>query len=202
MVMPPIIEHVEEADATELESFYQYIHDACGIPVMVQDAPKVTGVGMSPSLLARLALIDGVDYAKVEEQPSFPKIREVSGHTASEFGVFGGMNALFFLEEMASGAVGTMPACEFTDLLAEVLSAWEESDHALARKRFNRLLPLVRFGLQPGISWAVHKEVLVRRGVIDSAFVRPPAKPLDSAVKEALNTIVDDLAVFHPELAR
>lgn len=201
MVMPPTTDRASSGDGIGLEGFYRHVHDACGIPVMVQDAPKVTGVEISPEMMARLALIEGVDYAKVEDQPTPPKIREVSSLVGDGFGILGGMNAMFFLEEMACGAVGTMPACEFTDMLAGVLEPWEKGDQPAARERFNRLLPLIRFGLQPGISWAVHKEVLVRRGIIESSVVRPPAKPLDPASKAALNTIVEDLSIFYPELS-
>jgi 4-hydroxy-tetrahydrodipicolinate synthase len=86
-----------------------------------------------------------------------------------------------------------MPACEFPDLLRPVLSLWESGARAQARAAFNRLLPLIRFGLQPGIAWSIHKEVLVRRGVIASATVRPPAVDADPATLAALGDILDDL---------
>ena len=144
---------------------------------MVQDAPGPTGVNMPVSLIVELSKLDGVDSVKVETQPTAPKVGAVVDATAADFLVLGGQNALFVLEEYARGAVGTMPACEFPDLLAPVLAAAP----AIARRPFNRLLPLIRFGLQPGIAWSIHKHVLVRRGIIASATVRSPAADADPA---------------------
>ncbi|GAA0927295.1 hypothetical protein GCM10009558_107000 [Virgisporangium aurantiacum] len=58
-----------------------------------------------------------------------------------------------------------------------------------------RLLPLVRFGLQPGIAWSIHKHVLVRRGIIGSAVVRPPASDADPGTLAALGDILADLGL-------
>src|SRR5690606_30307711 len=91
------------------------------------------------------------------------------------------------------GAVGTMPACEFADALAVVLRAHHDGRSADARAAFTRLLPLVRFGMQGPIAWAVHKHVLVRRGVIDDPAVRLPAAPLDPASARDLDALLGDL---------
>lgn len=48
-------------------------------------------------------------------------------------------------------------------------------------------------GLQSGIAWAVHKEVLVRRGLIDHAAVRVPARELDTRARAGLAAILDRL---------
>lgn len=50
-------------------------------------------------------------------------------------------------------------------------------------------------GLQQGIAWAVHKEILVHRGIIDHATVRLPAKPLDAGGRALLDDVLDDLGL-------
>src|SRR5690606_390026 len=116
---------------------------------------------------------EGVDSVKVEAPPTVPKMCAVADALAGRsLAVLGGQNAQFVLDELACGAVGTMPACEFTDLLAPILRAWRSDDRVRARSDFERLLPLIVWGLQSGTAWAVHKEVLVRRGIIASATVR------------------------------
>ncbi|GGM14297.1 hypothetical protein GCM10007977_014200 [Dactylosporangium sucinum] len=168
---------------------------AAGLPVMVQDAPASTGVTLPAPLVVELSKLDGVESAKVETQPTAPKVGAVIDATAGEFPVLGGQNALFVLEEYARGAVGTMPASEFPDLLAPVLRSYLAGAHAEARAAFNRLLPLIRFGLQPGIAWSIHKYVLQRRGVIASATVRAPAVDADAATLAALDLILSDLSL-------
>lgn len=192
MVVPP---HMVKPSPAQVVDFYGAVAADGGLPVMVQDAPASTGVTMPVPLIVELSKLDGVDSVKVETQPTTPKVGAVVDAVAGDFSVLGGQNALFLLEEYARGAVGTMPACEFVDLLAPVLAAWHADDRATARTGFNRLLPLVRFGLQPGIAWSIHKHVLVRRGIIASGAVRPPASDADPGTLAALADILADLGL-------
>ncbi len=186
MVLPP---YLVKPSGAQLVDFYGVVAERAGIDVMVQDAPGATGVSMPESLIVELSKLDGVTSVKIEAPPTAPKVGAVAAKVGGDFAVFGGQNALFCLEEYARGAVGTMPACEFTDLLAPILKEPRQD-------AFARLLPLIRFGMQPGLAWAVHKEVLVRRGLIESSTVRSPAKPLDPGTLTALDEVLTAL----PEL--
>ena len=191
MVLPPFM---VRPPASSLVDFYGNVAASTGLSVMVQDAPGVTGAVMSPALLAELSRLDGVDAVKVESPPTAPKVgRVVDAVSDPGFAVLGGQNAQFCLEEYAAGAVGTMPACEFPDLLGPILRTYDAGDAARARADFRRILPLVLFGLQPGIAWAVHKEILVARGIIERATVRYPAAPLDASSRAALRLVLDEL---------
>ena len=191
MVLPP---HMVTPSRNQLADFYRDVA-AVGLPVMVQDAPGNSRVTMPPDLIVELAEIEGVTSVKVESPPTAPKIAALAAAVPTGFDVLGGQNALFLLEEIGGGSVGTMPACEFTDLLVEAVATFRAGQAALARARFNRLLPLIRFGLQPGLAWAVHKEVLVRRGLIDCATVRPPAQPVDERTRGWLEDVLADLGL-------
>jgi 2-keto-3-deoxy-L-arabinonate dehydratase len=192
MVVPPFM---VKPSAAQMVDFYGAVAADGGVPIMVQDAPGPTGVNMPVPLLVELSKIDGVCSVKVETQPTAPKVSAVRDGTAADFVILGGQNALFVLEEYACGAEGTMPACEFPDLLAPVLRQWSDGDAATARGSFARLLPLIRFGLQPGIAWSIHKHVLVRRQLITSATVRPPAVDADPATLAWLDDILGDLGI-------
>lgn len=197
MVLPP---YMVPAAPVQLPEFYAAVA-AAGPEVMVQDAPGVTGVPMSPQQIAELARVPGVTSVKVEAPPTAPKVAAVAALVDEpRFVVLGGQNAQFLLDELAAGAVGTMPACEIPDLLAPVLADWRGGRYDDARARFDRLLPLLVYGLQPGIAWAVHKEVLVRRGLIDHATVRMPARTVDARARAGLSAILDRLQL--PTLSR
>lgn len=193
MVLPPFM---VKPPAGTLVDFYGDVAAATSLSVMIQDAPGVTGVAMAPSLIAEIARLDGVDSVKVEAPPTAPKVGAVvAAIDVPAFAVLGGQNAQFCLEEYARGAVGTMPACEFPDLLGPVLTHFQEGRVEEARAEFRRMLPLVLIGLQGGIAWAVHKEILVARGVIDHATVRYPASPLDAGSRAAVALVLDELAL-------
>jgi 4-hydroxy-tetrahydrodipicolinate synthase len=186
MVVPP---HMVKPSAAQIVDFYGSVAAEGGVPVMVQDAPASTGVNLPVPLIVELSKLDGVDSVKVETQPTAPKVGAVVEAVGPEFLTLGGQNALFLLEEYERGAVGTMPACEFPDLLRLVLSA---GSRASARTLFAALLPLIRFGLQPGIAWAIHKHVLVRRRIIATATVRPPAQDADAGTLRSLEYLLAD----------
>ncbi|WP_234980830.1 dihydrodipicolinate synthase family protein [Agromyces cerinus] len=191
MVLPPFM---VKPPAASLIDFYGEVAAATSLSVMVQDAPGVTGVAMPPSLIAELARLDGVDSVKIEAPPTAPKVGAVVEAIGdADFAVLGGQNAQFCLEEYARGAVGTMPACEFADLLAPVLDLFVTGRVEEARAGFRRMLPLVLVGLQGGIAWAVHKEVLVARGIIDHATVRYPAARLDAGSRAAVDLVIEEL---------
>jgi 4-hydroxy-tetrahydrodipicolinate synthase len=193
MVLPPFM---VKPPAASLIDFYGDVADATSLSVMVQDAPGVTGVAMTPALIAELALLDGVDSVKVESPPTAPKVGAVvDAITDPAFSVLGGQNAQFCLEEYARGAVGTMPACEFPDLLGPVLADFVAGRVDDARAAFRRMLPLVLIGLQGGIAWAVHKEILVARGIIEHATVRYPAARLDAGSRAAVHVVLEELAL-------
>lgn len=126
MVLPPFM---VKPSPDQLVEFYgqlgEFAHGA-GVEVMVQDAPGATGIAMSPSLIVELSKLDGVTSVKVESPPTVPKVGAVVDAVGDEgdFAVLGGQNAQFVLDEYARGSIGTMPACEFPDLLAPVLESW------------------------------------------------------------------------------
>jgi 4-hydroxy-tetrahydrodipicolinate synthase len=193
MVLPPFL---VPASGEQLAEFYGQLAAECGVPIMVQDAPAATGVTMPLSLIADFARLPGVSYIKVEAQPTARKIEQVVQSVGEQLRVLGGQNAQFLLHELDRGAVGTMPACELTDLLASVMAARDAGDTTAAAEQFSRLLPLLVYGLQPGIAWAVHKEVLVRRKIISNAAVRLPSIPLDRASHIGL---LSEIAAFEKE---
>lgn len=190
MVLPPFM--VKPGPAQILD-FYGELASATGAHIMVQDAPGITGVTMPVPLVAELSVLPGVSSIKVESPPTAVRIASMSEAVPPDFLLFGGQNAQMLLEEYAAGSVGTMPASEFSDLLSPVLSAWAAGDRQRAGEAFTPLLPLILFGLQPGVAWAIHKEVLVMRGIIETATVRAPASPIDDRTRAALRAILDRL---------
>lgn len=188
MVLPPFLAKPGPGQVVE---FFAEVADRADLPVMIQDAPGVTGVSIDPSAVAALAGVEGITSIKVESPPTPVKVAAVSDIGIA---VLGGQNAQALIEEYDNGAVGTMPACEFTDLLRVVLDDLAAGRRVDARAGFARLLPLIHLGVRPGQAWAVHKEILVRRGIIASATVRLPARPLDAVTGKALNEILEELA--------
>jgi 2-keto-3-deoxy-L-arabinonate dehydratase len=177
MVLPP---YYLKTDAGGLMFYFEAISNAVTIPIMVQDAPLLTQVAMPSGLLAKMAReIEHVRYAKIEAPPTAPKVTAVLEAAGDAMTVFGGLNAQFMIEEIQRGARGMMPG---SDCIAELVSIWnslESGDPAAAWTQFTRILPLLRFQLQPGMGVSAMKYNLVSEGVIACARVRHPTASLD-----------------------
>jgi len=175
MVLPP---YFLRTDAEGLMRYFASISDAVRIPIMIQDAPLMTQVAMPAALLARMGReIEHVRYVKVEAPPTAPKVSAVVD--AGGPVVFGGLNGQFMIEEIQRGARGMMPG---SDLIAEFVQVWNllaEGAEAEAWRIFTRMLPLLRFELQPGLGVSAMKENLMAAGVIRCARVRHPTASLE-----------------------
>jgi 2-keto-3-deoxy-L-arabinonate dehydratase len=190
MVLPPSF---MKTDADGLLFYYDAVSKAVNIPIMVQDAPLMTGVAMPAALLARMAReIEHVQYAKVEGPPTAPKVSAVT--KAGGIVVFGGLNGNFFIEEYHRGARGMMPGSDMIGYFVEIWKALEAGDDAAAWRVFTRILPLIRFELQPGLGVCAMKNNLKAAGVIRSAFVRHPTGQLDETTHQELAHLRDWIA--------
>ncbi len=187
MVLPP---YFLKTDGEGLMHYFGEISRAAKIPIMVQDAPLLTQVAMPPALLARMAReIEQVKLAKIEAPPTAPKITQTVAAAGDSLTIFGGLNAQFFIEETERGARGTMPGSDCVRQLVEIWNALERGDKATAWDVFTRILPLLRFELQPGMGVSAMKHNLVHAGVISSATVRHPTASLDAVSQAELQAL-------------
>ncbi len=191
MILPP---YFLKPSAEDLFGYYQAISDAVSIPIMIQDAPLLTGVNIGAAQMARLAKeCANVKLTKVEAPPTALKVTEVKQACGDSLTIFGGLNGHFFLEELQRGARGTMPGSDMIPMFVKVWNLWEAGKLAEARAAFNRALPLIRFELQPGLGVSAMKHNLKAAGVIKHTTVRSPTRALDGLAVEELQQIVNDL---------
>jgi dihydrodipicolinate synthase/N-acetylneuraminate lyase len=191
IAMPP---YISKPPADRVRAYYEALSRATGLPIFIQNYPLPIGVPMSPALLGRLAReIERVLYIKEEVPPVTHSVTaDIAACGDSVEGVFGGAAGRYMLDEMRRGAAGTMPACDVTDVHAAVWNVYQAGDASGAREVFNRLLPLLNFEMLHSVH--AYKEVLRRRGVIRSAYVRAPmTRPLDSLDHLELDAILSDI---------
>ncbi len=178
MILPP---YYLKTDGDGLLHYFSEISKAVSIPIMVQDAPLLTQVPLPVPLLARMAReIEHVRLVKVEAPPTAPKTSALHAATGDSLTLFGGLNCQFFIEEYQRGARGQMPGSDLTRELVAIWNALESNNLAAAWDEFERILPLLRFELQPGLGVSAMKHNLVAEGIIASARVRHPTASLDA----------------------
>lgn len=192
MLAPPAL--VKPNDDA-VRAHYLAVANAVTIPVVVQDHPASSNVWMSTAVLAAIvAASPRCRVVKLEDEPSPPKIRRLLAE-APDAVVLGGLGAIMLLEELRAGASGTMTGFGYPDVLVDIVGRWHAGDQQGARDAFYRVLPLVRFENQQGLSLAIRKEIYRRRGAIRSARVRAPGGQLDPGTLADLDDLLRDLGL-------
>ena len=87
---------------------------------------------------------------------------------------------MYLLDCIRSGAAGIIPGVDLVDVLVGVYEAEARGEQALADERLREILPMLVFEMQHSIDHynACAKQILVRRGVLEHAGLRPPAAAL------------------------
>ena len=187
MVIPPSFMPVS---SDEIFEYYKAIDAAVGIPIFLQDVPQGP---ISPALALRIAdACRNVTYIKVETLPVTAKVQAMSEGAGDRLTIFGGAGGSYFIEEMRRGAHGTMPFCSQPDDFVAVWDAYQKGDEKSARERFDATIMAVnRLGNQGGdIFYAIHKQLLVRRGIIRNALVRSPTTAIDPITQREIDELL------------
>jgi 4-hydroxy-tetrahydrodipicolinate synthase len=177
MVMAP---PAAGADVATQAAFFRTVAEGVpGLPLMLQNAPPPNGAGLSPEAVAAVcAEVPAIRYVKEETLPCGQHVTRILAASRGMLdGVLGGAGARFVIDELARGACGTMPALELADLHADLMAAWRRGDRAAARRIYSATLPLLC--VQMTFRVRATKEVLRRRGLLESTFARAAGPRLD-----------------------
>ena len=189
LVTPPRIQN-----EGVLFGYYERVAKAAVVPLIIQDYPPATSVLMTPALLARLYTeLERVEYVKLEDAPTGPKMERIRALAGESFGIFGALGGLYAFEELERGAVGIMSGLAYPELLVRLYRLHRAGDAAGAASLFYDFVNLARFEFQPGIGVSLRKEILVRRGAIRTAAVRHPGAVADAMTLRQLDRIVEHL---------
>ncbi|OED41149.1 dihydrodipicolinate synthase family protein [Chromatiales bacterium (ex Bugula neritina AB1)] len=151
------------------------------VPVCHQDFPLSTGVYLSAELFIRMVRdFPQLVMLKHEDWPALNKLSAIRAAGGRRVSILCGNGGIFLPEEMARGADGAMTGFAFPEMLVEVVNLCNEGAHDAASDLFDAYLPLVRLEQQPGAGLAIRKEILCRRGAMDSSAVRLPGPRLSA----------------------
>ena len=190
MVLPPSF---VKPDAASLRDYYLRIAAVSDVPVMIQDAPQLTGVAMTPTFWVSLAEeAPTIRYVKAEGTPQGKTLTDTLALSGGKLEVFCGWGGLGTLDAMERGAAGSMPAPNFTRLFADIQRLWEAGQQPEATARFTAELPFVLWAMQSlDFSVTSAKRELHRRGIFSTPLLRQPATTLDDVSIRQLDAFLD-----------
>ncbi|HEV2509518.1 dihydrodipicolinate synthase family protein [Bosea sp. (in: a-proteobacteria)] len=193
MMMPPYHGALLKADEQGMIEHFKIVADACGIPIILQDAP-LSGVTMTVPFMVRLNReVPLVRYFKIEQPGTAGKLRaliEAGGDAI--VGPFDGEEAITLMADLDAGATGTMTSAMIPDLIKPILAAHAAGDRKQAAALYARVLPIINYeNRQCGLRSA--KAVMKAGGVIKSDAVRHPLTPLHPQTREGLLELAREL---------
>ncbi len=177
MIMTPA---VYAGNQQGLIDFYRDAAEVSDLALLLQNAPKPMGIGLSPSeVLEIVRAVPRIRYVKEETMPVGQRITQLlAAKPDNLIGVFGGAGGRYIIDELKRGAIGTMPASELTEVHVRLMNAFASGDVQTAWHLYERMLPILV--MQATFRWRLTKEVLRRRGLIRSAYTRSKGAVMDA----------------------
>ena len=179
----------------QITGYYRHVAEVLGdVPFVLQDFPLATTVQIPPKVI--LKIVEDCPTCVMLKHEDWPGLDKISAlRTASDSGarrisILCGNGGLFLPEEMERGADGAMTGFAYPEMLAEVITAYQNGDMTRARDVFDAYLPLVRYESQPKLGLAIRKYVLAKRGAIAHPAIRQPGPALSSAAVAEVEQLI------------
>lgn len=169
------------------------VADASDLPIMLQNAPRETGVDVLPGDLERLCRqVPSVFSIKEESAAVGMRTSQLAGAGLRVFSGGGGIN---YPEFVARGAVGCVPGLDLAPAWLEIDRLLRDGSIEAGLAEYEKVLPLLAFGMQ-SLDLYMHcqKRYFQRLGVIDSTRVRGPAQEFDEVARETADRLFARLA--------
>ncbi|RFU70303.1 dihydrodipicolinate synthase family protein [Peribacillus saganii] len=191
MIAPPA--NIKNLDV--VFEHYRMVAEQISIPIVVQDEPVTTNVIMPPWFIAKICTeIENAKYVKLEEAPTTIKTTKILELIKGDISIFGGLNGMYFFEELDRGCSGIMTGFSYPEILVETYNLFTSGKRDEARKYFYKYLPLIRFEAQLGMGGvAIRKEIYKQRGAVSSGHTRFPGAGIDERTIVELKEMISFL---------
>jgi 4-hydroxy-tetrahydrodipicolinate synthase len=191
-VMVPAPRRFKKAGAPDDDAIFGYfsaVADRIRIPMVVQDFPQSDRPKMSTPLIARLSReVSTARYLKLEDPPTPLKVERVRDETNGRMKIFSAFYGRDSYWDLVHGAVGVMTASPTPEYLVNMCRSFFAGDRRRALGIYLDTLPLVHYCSELGL--AVRKEVLLRRGVIQSGRMKQRERELPAAQRRELAEVL------------
>lgn len=189
IAMPP---YVGQGDAASTSSYYHAIARASSLPLVVQNPPAPLSTPLDTQQI--VTLVNGIPTVEVVKEETFPNPQRVGrlvdalhASGSRDVAVFGGLGGIYLFNELARGGRGTMPACQFADVVVDIFGLLSVGRQEEARKVFGALQPALV--MERLYNMTFMKTCLKRRGVIGTTRTRLPEPPMDESDEAELDAI-------------
>jgi 4-hydroxy-tetrahydrodipicolinate synthase len=176
------------------------VAESVDIPVLVYNLPMLTGIDLSPSLVARIAAecpnVTGLKDTVTEYHHTVGVLREVK-RVRADFSVLSGWEDLI-LPCLLAGADGSI--CAFAnvapELFVNLVHSARDGDLERAAELHRRVLSLVTLGAYSDPPISAIKLAMNKLGVPISPAVRGPALPISEEAHEKVESVLREAGLL------
>lgn len=182
-----------DVDAAGIEKYFRAIAAATSLPVMIQNA-GLPNVAMGPERILKLCeSVENISWVKEEVPPGPVSIDNlVKIRTPSLEGIMSGFAGAYAPLDFAAGAIATIHACEFCDLVQKVWDLFFAGKETEARMLHYKMMPAIQLELLYGTRFS--KEIMIRRGIFKNSYVRNKCGALSSVAMREIERVWSDVA--------
>jgi 4-hydroxy-tetrahydrodipicolinate synthase len=179
----------------QLLDFARAVCDAVSVPVVVQDwYPGGEPVGLQFVVELREHCAN-FRYLKREEPGIGPLIRAIRSECGNQVGVFIGWGGMHLPELQGAGACGVMPGLALADIFVRLWRLGSENQWPQVNALFAQIAAYLQFSLQTFEQFHhAEKLLLVGRGILQSAIVRPVTVDLNDDARHYLDRLIVQMA--------
>jgi len=185
IAMPP---YVGELNWPAAKEYFRAIAKATKLPVMVQNM-NFTNISMSVDNIIELCEMEpNISWVKQETAPAPVGIAEFNKkRTPAVEGVMSGFSGLYSMQDYRDGAIATIHACEFCDIIQKIWDLMDEGQMDEARRIHAQLAPALM--LEGVYTWQYTKIILEKRGIFKNHITRNKADVINSSAMAEFDAI-------------
>src|SRR5262249_45688997 len=172
--------------------YYESIAAQVDLPLVVQDLDWNAG-GLDLTYIVELAeRIPSLVGLKIETVPAGPKYSAVRNALGERVYLAGGWAVTQMIEGLDRGIDAMMPECSMVPVYVQIDALYRSGNREAAVRLFRELLPVLAFTNQEiRIAIAFCKELLVRKGIFQSATMRGVPFPWDQHHRRIADELIE-----------
>lgn len=185
ITMPP---YVGEVDFDGVKEFYRQIARATSLPVMIQNM-HFSNISISTDNIVELCEMEpNISWVKQEVSPSPVSVESLRlKKTPAVEGYMSGTAGLYSLQDYENGAIATIHAGEYCDIMQRIWDLMDAGDMAAARKLHAALSPALLLEGIYGMQYP--KYILQKRGIFKNYIIRNRSQPLSDGARREIDAM-------------
>lgn len=185
---------IQEARAG-LMKYISDICDAVDIDVIVQDYRSHKSISFTAKQISQLVNRHrNISALKIEGTGHLEKIKKYFNSPGRKIPILGGMVGKYFLEELKSGVVGTVPGAAIPETYLSIYDLFLLNHRDEAMEKQSKLDPYLDYVISHFVSFVdIEKRLLKRRGIINSIQMREPRIVMQESDLSSLEAILNNI---------